>query len=457
MKLKGSDIAKWTKGHWINGIPELIENFTFDSRLVCKKTVFIAMTHGERDGHDFINQATDKGSLGCIVERAVDLKVPQLIVPDTLKALIDIGREVRDLFKGNVIGVTGSCGKTSTKSLIEKAIGQDKAYARKGNWNNKMGVPLSLVDLHGKSYDFAVIEAGISEPNEMSILSSIIKPNLCVITNVGEAHLEGLGSIESVAQEKAKLLKFAQDQCRLIAPQAVLSLEAFKPYHDIAIPVRRIHEKTNHLKNHGYLYQANILGNDRSEVRVFYNNQEKLLTIRTTSSGMVENSVLAFATAIESGVEASIALSGIADWKPDNGRGSIERINETLFYNDTYNANPTSMRDSLSAFSAISASYQNKTYILGVMEELGEASASLHYMVGSALDYLEGDQLILIGESKLAEAYKDGALSQKWPISAIEIYNSVNFYKSNLANSSRAVFLKGSRSCKLESLIPSSG
>lgn len=466
MKIKGSDLAEWTKGHWVNGIPKCVENITFDTRLISEASIFIAMTHGQGDGHDFIEQARDLGALGCIVERSSVLQVPQLVVPDTLEALIDIGRGLRELFEGCVIGLSGSCGKTSTKSLIEKAIGESRAYARKGNWNNKMGVPLTFAELNGQPYDFAVIEAGISEPDEMSVLSSVIKPDLCVITNIGQAHLDGLGSLESVANEKAKLLEYATDQCRLIAPKSVFSFEAFKPYQATAISVEMISAMPSaimpsaimplEILPNSYYYHSKLLAEGRSEVTVLFDHKEMTFSIATTSPGMVQNSVLAFATAVESGIEPSVAASGIADWMPDNGRGSIEHIKDALFYNDTYNANPTSMRDSLNAFRAVSRSHLKKMYILGVMDELGETAANLHFALGSSLEYNEGDRLILIGETRLVSAYQEGALSAKWPTSAIEIHDTVDSFKSNLANFSGAVFLKGSRTTKLESLIPSS-
>jgi UDP-N-acetylmuramoyl-tripeptide--D-alanyl-D-alanine ligase len=461
MKINGPDLAEWTKGHWVNGIPKCVENITFDSRLVSEASIFIAMTHGQGDGHEFIGQARDLGALGCIVERASDIKIPQLVVPDTLEALVDIGRALRELFEGCVIGLSGSCGKTSTKSLIEKAIGERRAYARKGNWNNKMGVPLTFVELHGKRYDFAMIEAGISEPGEMSVLSSVIKPDLCVITNIGQAHLDGLGSLESVADEKAKLLEYATDQCRLIAPKSVFSFEAFKPYEATAISVEMISAMPSaimplEIMPNSYYYHSKLLAEGRSEVTVLFDHKETTFSIATTSPGMVENSILAFATAVESGIEPSAAASGIADWMPDNGRGSIEHIKDALFYNDTYNANPTSMRDSLKAFTSVSRSYSKKMYILGVMGELGATAAKLHFALGSSLKYNEGDRLILIGETKLVGAYQEGALSANWPTSAIEIHDIVDSFKSNLANFSGAVFLKGSRTTKLESLIPSS-
>ena len=137
-----------------------------------------------------------------MVEKSLAVGIPQLIVEDSLQALADIARSIRDGFANPVVGITGSCGKTSTKAMLKKVLDSKQTHATKGNWNNCLGVSLTLAELASKEYAYSVVEAGISERGEMSVLSSIIRPNVCLFTNVGEAHLEGFGTVDLIAEER---------------------------------------------------------------------------------------------------------------------------------------------------------------------------------------------------------------------------------------------------------------
>ena len=136
-----------------------------------------------------------------------------------MQALADIARHVRNSFANPVIGITGSCGKTSTKAMLKKVLGDEQIHATNGNWNNCLGVSLTLAELASGEYSYSVVEAGISKRGEMSLLSSIIRPNVCLFTNVGEAHLEGFGTVDLIAEEKAKLLESAEQGALVVAPK----------------------------------------------------------------------------------------------------------------------------------------------------------------------------------------------------------------------------------------------
>ena len=223
VKLNGISLSDWTGGYWLGKCPEITLGISHDSRLIEQGFIFIALSYSKRDGHDFISDAVKNGAKSCIVEKDCKSSIPQLVVKDSLKALEVIARNIRENFKGNLIAVTGSCGKTSTKDLLTKIIGESDCYSTKGNLNNYLGVPLSLLGLN-KKYKFSVIEAGISEFGEMSQLSYLIKPNIAIFTHIGEAHLKGLISKEKVAEEKAKLFDYRQSDGLIIAPYDVLNI-----------------------------------------------------------------------------------------------------------------------------------------------------------------------------------------------------------------------------------------
>ena len=237
MVLRGEELAKWTGGFWQGGVPSTVEGLFFDTRIIEPNSLFIALSYGVRDGHDFVEKALERGASACMVEKALAYDIPQLIVPDSLEALANIARNVRGNFKNPVIGITGSCGKTSTKAMLEKVLGSDRTHTTSGNWNNCLGVSMTLAELHETDYGFSVIEAGVSGRGEMSVLSSIIRPNVCVFTNIGEAHLEGFGTVDSIAEEKSKLLESAEKGALVVAPKTVLERSVFEKYREDAVAI----------------------------------------------------------------------------------------------------------------------------------------------------------------------------------------------------------------------------
>ena len=455
MEILGRELAEWTGGYWINGQPDCVGELVFDSRLILpdSHSVFVAMTHGQGDGHNFVESAVSSGAIACIVERKVEIDCPQSVVPDSLKALGRIGQSVRDRYAGSVIAVTGSCGKTSTKELLKAALGAEQTYAKAGNWNNKMGVPLTLYGLRDSASKFAIIEAGISERGEMSELSAMIQPDFCVITSIGEAHLSGLESLNGVAEEKAKVLESARSQALLIAPKSVLKLSPFQAYGNRSICVSDVETVLEPMEG-VFTYTFESIAPFQSKVCVEFSKQSRVFNLHTSSTGMIQNAVLAMATAHQLGVDLNVVVKGLESWRPDPNRGAISKIGDTLFYQDAYNANPSSMMDALDSFRRGANTFTQKLYVLGVMDELGMDAESLHRGITKRLLPEEGSELIFIGSESLTAAYREGAQSAGWEKEALHCYDCAKYVKSMVENFSGAVFLKGSRSCHLESLIP---
>ena len=156
------------------------------------------------------------------------IALPQLKVADSLVALGAIGAAVRSKFSMPVVGITGSCGKTSTKEMLRCLLGEDRTHATAGNWNNRIGVPMTLLGLDSSPHDFAVIEAGINQPDEMRQLGQMIQADLIVLTNIEAAHLELLGSLEGIATEKSLLAEHAKPDSPIILPADALRYHAYK-------------------------------------------------------------------------------------------------------------------------------------------------------------------------------------------------------------------------------------
>jgi UDP-N-acetylmuramoyl-tripeptide--D-alanyl-D-alanine ligase len=176
------DLAAWTLGTWHEARrPDAISGFCFDARQLKPGECFVALSGGARDGHDFVAQAIELGASAFLVEHLQATDLPQLIVEDSLLAMGAIAGAVRRRFQNPVVGITGSCGKTSTKEMLRAVLGDACTHATAGNWNNRIGVPMTLFGLDAEKHDFAVIEAGINQPGEMIELGEMIQADLTII------------------------------------------------------------------------------------------------------------------------------------------------------------------------------------------------------------------------------------------------------------------------------------
>ena len=196
MPIDTASIAQWTQGTWLPAPSNSeLSGVCFDARLVQPGELFVAITGDERDGHDFVRQAHARGAAAAMVERSVESSLPQLLVRDTLQGLMQMASAHRKTFRGRLCGITGSCGKTSTKSLLAHLLSLDGAvHATPGNWNNQIGVPITLLGLDPLSDRFSVVEAGINQTGEMPFLAQMIEGDLTIVTIIGAAHLEQLRS-----------------------------------------------------------------------------------------------------------------------------------------------------------------------------------------------------------------------------------------------------------------------
>lgn len=450
-------IAQWTGGCWTTAPVTPIRGFTMDSRQLAPGQTFVALATEKRDGHDFLEAAQAAGASAAIVSRPkAGLSLPQLVVADPLKAFQTIAREHRRRFQGPVIGISGSCGKTSTKELLALLLGAEEGVvlSTEGNLNNHIGVPLSLVRLEPGKHRFAVIEAGISGPGEMDLLAGLIEPDMALITLVAPAHLEELGGLEGVAREKSRLPAALRATGMAIFPRQCADFAAFR---DLSVP-RMIVEPAEVLRPteppRDTVYFTITQRDETTAISVAYGMPPPLqFTLGRVSPGMAQNVVLAICAALWLGVGREDIQRRLSRFRPAHWRGEVLRDAQRLYYVDCYNANPASMRDALQNFHGLEGARGPRLYVLGCMEELGAFAGALHQELGRSLTLRAGDVVCVIGAQ--AEELRRGLLEAGASEEQVRILPGAEAAAAVVAAWTGAVFVKGSRKYRLENTLPS--
>lgn len=450
-----SQLSSWTGGRWTTPPVSPLPGFAIDTRALRPGQIFVALKTAKRDGHDFLAAAQAASAGAALVARAdATLALPQLVVADPLEAFQKIAREHRRNFPGPVIAVTGSAGKTSTKNLLALLLAgtEGDVLATEGNLNNHLGVPLTLTRLDPARHKVAVVEAGVGGPGEMAPLAAMLRPDVAIVTAVAPAHLEAFRTIEAVAQEKAALPAavgpggaaiFPQSCARFAAFQGLLVeqlvLEASLLLRPVTSPTHTVH--------------FNIIQRPAETVVLLaYGPPPPLMfKLRRVTDGMAQNAALALAAALRLGVARDVLAERLAGWVPAPLRGEWRRTDGKLFYLDCYNANPASMADALATFAAVAPAAEPRLYVIGGMEELGPDAAALHRQLGRALRLREGDRLFVIGDH--ADQVCAGVADQGELSPHVRAVDSLEPVAAVLAEWHGAVFLKGSRRHRLETLL----
>lgn len=451
---KFDDLRSWTGGTW--EMPEGstrkvdIRGFSTDSRNIEKDFAFIALK-GERDGHDFAQSAIENGASAVIAERKLDLPVPVLVVPDTLKAFQTIGKFHRLRFENPVVAISGSCGKTSTKEMLAKLLSWKNPLVTEKNFNNEIGVPITLTKIDMRQNQCAIVEAGVGAPSQMQELAEMISPDVAIITNVGLAHMERFGEISNVAKEKAVLPANVCEGGWCIMHSNLLSWKSFeelKCKKAIVAKAESPEIKADLVFRYSFVERGESVGLDM----FIEGGNEYFFELGKMTQGMLENAVLAIACALMLGAKEEQIAMVTPTFAPLPMRGLGIEINGNMYYADCYNASPTSMKDALAHFVKISDSTKPRLFVLGTMAELGLSAHRHHKEIGYNLPRNQGDKAILVGVN--AETYKSGMLEGGWEESDINIYANSSEAKAEIEAFAGSVFIKGSRVCELEKSLP---
>ena len=441
-------IAAWSGGRWTRSPASALTGFNQDTRAIGAGQVFVALRTDKRDGHDFLGDAAARGAAAALVSRGVaGANLPQLVVADPLAAFQQIAAAHRREFSGRVVGVTGSAGKTSTKDLMQLLLGgAPGVLATEGNLNNHIGVPLTLTRLDGALHRDAIIEGGINKRGDMAELVSMIQPDHGIVTLVGPAHLEQLGSLDGVAREKVQMLTAVRSGGLQVFP---VSCYAYAPFRALANPLVLVPANEAMVRVEGATIIFTVLHRpDRTEVTL---GAKRTFILRRVSSGMAQNAALALALASELGVDDTTLQARLSTWQPSKWRGEMQRVGEAEVYCDFYNANPASMQDAILAFTSLARAELPRLYVIGGMEELGEHAAEFHQQLGRTMLLRPGDFLFTIGTH--AAALREGLLENGNNPAQIAVVTELAPVRAKLATFRGAAFIKGSRRYQLETVL----
>lgn len=453
--IPSDQLANWTQGYWCGApAPAVIHGFNNDTRLIQPGEGFVALQTVHRNGHDFVGSACERGAAMAIVQSPLEhINFPQFVVPNSLRALQDIAHAWRCLFEGPVIGITGSCGKTSTKDLLVLLLGRDRIHATPRNLNNYLGLPLTLCGINPAVHEAAVIEAGINEMGEMELLGRILNPDISIITMIGHAHLERLGSVQNIAHEKAQLGMHTRATGKVIFPASCCEFDSFHKFGARSLVLMPEGEDMLCQDPEEVIpYEVSDTFEGRRQLTLWRNSRKpSRYIVPAWAPGMMSNAALALVTASLVGAQDADIQQALNAWEPSENRGEIRRTEHAVFYVDCYNANPDSFKEAFTAFRARDP-HLPRLYVLGCMKELGEHAERLHYNTGVALKIRSQDSVLITGE--YAEAMRQGVLDGGARDTQVKCLDDYEALREEVRGFAGQILLKGSRAYALEQLLP---
>jgi UDP-N-acetylmuramoyl-tripeptide--D-alanyl-D-alanine ligase len=429
-------------------IPVFSGEFVMDSRLCRENSIFFALKGEQSDGHDYLKSAVKKGATLLIVERFEDSQefsdISVIKVKSSLDALINAGKVVRSLIEGSkILAVTGSCGKTSTKEFIKSALSpKGKVGATKGNYNNHLGVPLTLGSFSGDE-SFYVIEMGMNHPGEIGLLAEVCKPKIGVITSICPVHLEGVGSLDGVRSAKGELLDHIIKGGTAVLPVAELSLA--KKAKSLGLRVVTFGE--SNLADFNVADFKTTIGG--SSYSLLTSNQSFEVILNVGGIHQATNSAAAIAAAYLMGVPMEKSIPALSFTSMPGGRSSLIEGKNFSIFNDCYNSSPSSAK---AVIDMIGSGWEgDKHCILGEMLELGEQSSVYHRELGVFVGKFNFKTIVYVGgfSSEFSKGVIEGggdSFIAEDPIVAAKIVVN-NLTKGDL------VAVKGSRGIHLELAI----
>lgn len=423
-----------------------VHSISTDSRKLVDGDVFVALRGEHFDGHDFLPTAVANGAAAVVVDaEQADLAVPQLIVKDTCIALGQIGAQKRKLFKGVVIAVTGSSGKTSVKGMLRDVLSvANDVVVTPGNFNNHIGVPLSLMRLEQQTH--AVIEVGTSHPGEIGYLADLVLPDVAVVNNIMAAHIGGFGSLAAIAQEKSALYKnLTEQQCAVINTD-----DEFCPVFE---------EKTQHCRRIGFsvssaekeypvlhaknIRQSNELG---MAFDLVFGSESVAVQLRVPGTHSVKNAVAAAACALAVGCPLTQIAQGLTLFCGEAGRMQRKPgLGGGCVIDDTYNANPGSVK---AAIEYLSSCGGKRVLVLGDLGELGEIAEQVHQDLGAYARQQRIDAVYAVGRFAKQTAQGAGDCGV-----AFETKQAMVDELTQILDSNTTVLVKGSRSARMEEVV----
>ena len=426
----------------------VIDKIGTDSRTIKPGELFVALRGENFDGHDFVEAAAKSGATGALVDQNWNGNVPEnfmlIRASETLHAYQQIAANYRRSLGLKVVAITGSNGKTSTKDFAASVLARKfRVTKTKGNFNNHVGLPRTILEATPED-EVAVWEIGMNHPGEIAALSSIAAPDAAIITNIGVAHIEFMGSREAIAREKGALAE-------AVGSQGTVILNADDPFSKgIAARTRA-----------KVLFAGTAAGSvraieirqsaDGSEFTILEGAHRCRAKLPVAGLHMVQNALLAVAAGRAFGLSIEECASGLAAAPLTKARLQIKQIGGVHFLDDSYNANPDSMKAALRTLVELDTEGK-RIAVLGEMRELGAESERGHREVGETAASLAVDQLITIGDvaKAIAEGARAAGLSN---VSSVPSTHEAADFLGEIAAPGDLVLIKGSRAAKTEEVI----
>ena len=390
-----ADVARWTQGR-LDGDNVRIDAVSTDTRTLAPGALFVALRGEQHDAHTFVERARDAGAVAVLVDHAMAIDVPQVVVADTLIALADIARAVAARSDARVIGITGSNGKTTVKSLLASILSRHaRTHVNTGSFNNEIGLPLTLLAMPADS-EFAILEMGAGKPGDIDYLARIARPSVALVNNIAPAHLERMGDLDTIARTKGVLYAMLPDE----GVAVINADDAYADYFAGLAGARRI-------VRFGSAAGSDVMARDLDVARggdflLATPIGEAPVHFALPGQHNVGNALAAASLALAVGVPLATIRAGLEAARPVPGRHvRIAHASGAILIDDSYNANPGSFA---AAVATLATETGTRILVVGDMRELGVDGLRLHAELGSLARNSGIERLHAVGELSAAAA-----------------------------------------------------
>ncbi len=427
-----------------------IEGVAIDSRIVEKGFLFVCIKGERVDGHDFINDVASKGAVCAFCEKKIpNCPIPYILVDSSTESLRMLATYYRSKLDVKIVGISGSVGKTSTKEFIAAVLEQKyNVLKTAGNYNNEIGLPLTIMKIRDE-HNIAVLEMGISDFNEMNVLSKIAKPDVCILTNIGPCHLEALKDLDGVLRAKSEMFNYSAKNALVVLNGDDEMLKTINEVNNVK-PIFYGKNDTNdviakEIKNNG------IVG---CKFTLVDNDKQIELATPIPGEHMVLNALAAYVVGKKFNLSDDDIKAGLMNMKTVSGRVNVIKTEKYTIIDDCYNANPVSMKASIDV---LVHGNNRRVAILGDMFELGIDEVAMHKEVGEYFANKDIEVLITVG--KLSKNIYDGAISNGYKGLAYSfdtVDEFISKYNETLIEND-TILLKASHSMNFSKILDSLG
>lgn len=445
------DAAGWASGRW-DGVAEgPFRGVCTDTRTLTPGCLFVAIRGQRFDGHEFVGQAAKGGAAAAVVDAGwapvQRPPIPLLRVADTVEALTGMAAGHRRKVGMHIVGVTGSAGKTTVKEMIGQTLAASmKVAMTHGNWNNQIGLSLSLLGVDPESR-VGVFEVGTNHPGELAALCRILRPDWGVVTNVGPAHIEHFGTIEAITDEKAELLRSLPD-----TGLAVLNADDAM-YGNMRAACRCRAVTVSFAREADYRGECATASCHEAVIREASSGESLRVVNRVPGRHNLVNAALAVAVARQKGLGWDAIAAGMSSFRPLHMRWEECVVRGVKVINDAYNANPLSMRAAISTF-AFDQSAGEKWLVLGGMLELGKSAEVEHEELGRSAAEGRWAGIVAVGElgRTILRGAERGGVARHRLVWCSDNREAAAFLRQRMQPGD-AVLLKASRGMRFEEIV----